>query len=299
MHHRSLVTGELVEQARLADVRLAHQRDAARSFPTGALTGRGRQLGEKLVEQVAGAAAVSGRYRVGLAESEGPQGCGFGLDAVVVDLVRHEQHRCLGPAQHLRDGLVDAGGAHGGVDDDEDRVGGAHRDLRLAGHGLLHALRVGLPSAGVLHHESAAVPRRLVRDAVAGDARDVLDDRFASADDAVDQGGLADVRSADHGDGRDRDELLEVATLGELDVPVAFFRPGAVAVEPGVIGAQVVAHSFAPVCSATTASSAAITSSMFMSLVSTTTASSAARSGDTARVESRWSRRCTAARTAS
>ena len=41
-------------------------------------------------------------------------------------------------------------------------------------------------------------------DAVARDAGDVLDDRLAAADDAVDQRGLADVRAADDGEHRHR-----------------------------------------------------------------------------------------------
>src|ERR1700754_1777608 len=50
----------------------------------------------------------------------------------------------------------------------------------------------------------AAVPLGVVRDAVAGDAGDGLDDGLAAADDAVDQGRLAYVRPADHGNHRDR-----------------------------------------------------------------------------------------------
>ena len=56
------------------------------------------------------------------------------VSPLVVDLVRGEHHRPLGAAQHPGDGLVGPGGAHGGVDDDQHRVGGSHRELGLRGH---------------------------------------------------------------------------------------------------------------------------------------------------------------------
>src|SRR5690606_25051414 len=90
---------------------------------------------------------------------------------------------------------------HRAVAHQHDEVGRAHGDLGLLRDGAVHSLGVLLPATGVLHHEGAAVPQRLVGDPVARDARDVLDDGLPAADDAVHQGGLPDVGSADDRDG--------------------------------------------------------------------------------------------------
>ena len=65
-------------------------------------------------------------------------------------------------------------------------------------------------------------PLRVVGDPVAGHARHVLDHRLAAAEDAVDQGRLADVRPADDGQNRqvDKQLVLGVGGVGELG-PVA------------------------------------------------------------------------------
>ena len=69
-------------------------------------------------------------------------------------------------------------------------------DLDLLGQ----PARVGVPAAGVDDGEGATVPVGVVGHAVAGHAGDVLDDRLTTADDAVDQRGLAHVGSSDDRD---------------------------------------------------------------------------------------------------
>jgi len=64
---------------------------------------------------------------------------------------------------------------------------------------LLQALRVGFPSAGVLHHEASTGPQRVVRHPVAGNPGQVLDHRFTTPQDPVHQRRFADVRPAHHG----------------------------------------------------------------------------------------------------
>ena len=110
--------------------------------------------------------------------------------------------------------------------------------------------------------------------------------RFTSVD-------LPTFGPSDDGDHRRRRRGL-LDRLGDVfgaELPVAF-------VDPGAVARSVIVVAPGPLLS-TSSSRCAITSDSVMSLVSTTIASSAARSGDTARVESRWSRRCTSASTAS
>jgi hypothetical protein len=57
-----------------------------------------------------------------------------------------------------------------------------------------------LQAGGVDQDEVVAVPIRVAVKAIARGARKIFDDRAALADQAVEQGRLADVRTADNGD---------------------------------------------------------------------------------------------------
>ena len=130
-----------------------------------------RQGGQDRVEHVAGAAAVQRRDRVRLAEAEVPEAVGLRLGALVVDLVRRQDHRAAALAQHLDDRLVGVGDADGRVDHEQHRVGQRDRDLGLGGDPLGQTLGVRVPAAGVDDREGAAVPVRVVGDPVPGHAR--------------------------------------------------------------------------------------------------------------------------------
>ena len=139
------------------------------------------------------------RDRVRLAETEIPQAGGLSLGALVIDLVGGQHDGLLGGAKDLDDLLVDIGDADGGIDDEQHGVGDLDRDLGLSRDALGETAGVGIPAAGVDDGERTTVPDRVVVDAVAGDSGHVFDDGFAAADDAVDERGLADVGSTDHG----------------------------------------------------------------------------------------------------
>ena len=99
------------------------------------------------------------------------------------------------------------GGADHGIHDEQHGVGEIDRDLGLRGDGGVDALRIGLPAAGVDDRELAVLPLGLVVHPVAGDAGGVLHDGLATADDAVDERGLADVRAADDREHRQRRQV--------------------------------------------------------------------------------------------
>ena len=87
VHDGPLVTGQLVEQAGLSDVRLSDESNTTRAAAGDTFTRGFRQLLENLVEQVAGTAAVGRTHGVRLTEAQGPQCCNLGLGASVVHLV--------------------------------------------------------------------------------------------------------------------------------------------------------------------------------------------------------------------
>ena len=195
--------GHLVQQARLADVRLADDRHPPRSAldRVAVLPGSLRQRRQDGVQQVTAAPAVQGRHRVRLAEPEVPHRGRLGLGALVVDLVGGQHHRLLAAPQHLDHRLVDVLGADGGVDHEEHGVGGGDGQLGLLGDLGGHALARRAPSRRCRPRTNcAAVPVRVVGHPVPGHPGHVLDDGLAAADDPVDQGRLADVGTADDGD---------------------------------------------------------------------------------------------------
>ena len=156
--------------------------------------------GDELVEHVAGAAAVEGADRVGLAQAEGQELPRLVLAAVVVGLVGHEEHGLAGPAQPLGDGGVLLGDPDGGVDEEQHGVGAPHALLHLAAHLGLEVGAARHPAAGVDEQEGHAQPLGLDLLAVPGDAGAVLHDGDLLAEDAVHERALADVGAADDGD---------------------------------------------------------------------------------------------------
>jgi hypothetical protein len=141
---------------------------------------------------------------VRFAEAEGPQRGGVGLPHGAVDLVRG-QHDGLGcPAQDAHHALVRIRHAHRRVDDEDHHVGRGRRDLGLGADPRRDAFRLRVPPPGVDEGEPASRPARVVRDAVSGDAGDVLDDGLTAAEDAVHQRRLADVGPSDDRDDRQR-----------------------------------------------------------------------------------------------
>ena len=102
-----------------------------------------------------------------------------------------------------------------------DGVRDVDRDLRLGADALGQPPGVRVPAAGVDHGEGAAVPDGVVGDPVAGDAGLVLDHGLPAADDPVDQGRLAHVGAADHG--QDRDYLRRFGGDGVVGAHALFF----------------------------------------------------------------------------
>ena len=130
-----LLPGELVQQARLADVGAAEQ-----GHPPGAavrgdgLGRRGWQCVEDHVEEVTAPPAVQRAHRNRLAEPERPERCSRRLTRGIVDLVGGQDDRLAGPAQHGGDGLVGVGDADDGISDEQHCVRCVYREPCLSGH---------------------------------------------------------------------------------------------------------------------------------------------------------------------
>ncbi len=144
---------------------------------------------------------MRGRNGDRLAEAEAMK---LGLRHVVVEafgLVGDDQHRLAAAAQQVSDVQVLRRATLAGIDDEENAVGFLDRLQRLLGHQPLDAADDGLDeAAGVDHDARAALVAGIAVFAVAGQARDVGDERVARARQRVEERRLADVRTPDQGD---------------------------------------------------------------------------------------------------
>ena len=192
-----------------------------------------RQRVEDRVQQVAAAPPVQRADRLGLAQAERPQGRSGRFRDGVVHLVCRNDNRLPGPPEHGGDGVVGVGDPDHGVEHEQHRVGGLHGHPGLRGDlfrqlaALLALLgaRERLPAAGVHHRERAAPPGGVVGDPVPGHPGHVLDHGLPAAQDAVDQGGLADVGPADDRQHRDTDVGPAVAAVRGIAAPRPSSRP--------------------------------------------------------------------------
>ena len=161
----------------------------------------GKRLAERL-EQIDQPLAVLGRDADRIAETEL---IGFhhpGAAAFALGLVGHHDHGLAGAAHQIGEGAVLRHRAGLGVEHEEHRVGLLDGHLGLRQHAAGEALGAGiLEAGGVDDGEVQIAEAGLPLPPVAGDARPVVDQRHAPADQPVEQRGLADVRPPDDGDG--------------------------------------------------------------------------------------------------
>ena len=159
-----------------------------------------RQAPDHRVEQIGHSPTVGGADGVRLFPAEGVELRGFEFALVVVGLVGGNQHRRLGRAQQV--GGLDVRGRQAGdrVDHQDDQIGLVDCQSRLLLDLLLDGVAgMDLQAAGVDDDEAPAVPLGVAVHAVACGACAILDDGGAVADDSVEKGALADVRTADNG----------------------------------------------------------------------------------------------------
>ena len=156
-----------------------------------------RQELDDLVEQVARSAAVGRGDAPDLAEAQTVELVGIVHLFAGIDLVDAQDDRLLAAAQQVGDLGVVVGDAGGGFDHEEDHVGLVDGDDHLLADLFFEGVvRTGGPAAGVDDRELGAAPVAFAVMAVAGDARGLIDNGLAHADQPVEEGGLAHVRAS-------------------------------------------------------------------------------------------------------
>ena len=207
-HDRPVLATDGIEQAGFAHIGPADDRQLDRRLAL--LLRGGRQEADHAVEQVAGAGAMDGRDRVGLAQPQAPKFRRH-REALVggFTLIHRQQHRHPLAPKPFGDRLVCRHQPLLAIHDH-------HRHGRFSQGevGLLADLRqkfavvVEHQTAGVDHPERAVGPEAFLVGTVAGDTWLVVHNRLAALAEAVDQGGLAHVRAPNNGDHRQRHGLI-------------------------------------------------------------------------------------------
>ncbi len=161
------------------------------------------------LEHLVDAAAVGGGDRDRIPQGQRAElgASEVGIDGV--DLVGHQEAALVPLAQVLGDHLVGGGQAGAGIDQEQHGIGLLDGLQRLLGHFRIDALFVAGDAAGIDDDEFLALPLGLAVLAVAGQARVLRHDGVAGAGQAVEQGGLADVRATHQGNNGNHAALHE------------------------------------------------------------------------------------------
>ncbi len=160
------------------------------------------EVAQRHFEHLGDAATVRAGNRQRLAKAHRGE---FGPGDVrvdVVDLVHHQVTALVALAQVLANHLVARGQPGTGVDQEQHDISFLDGQQRLLGHLLVDALLVAGNAAGVDQNVAAPFPLGFAVLTIAGQARQVTDDRVAGAGQAVEQGRLAHVGAAHQGDYR-------------------------------------------------------------------------------------------------
>ena len=190
---------------------------------------------QQRLEQIAHALAVFGRHADRLAQPQRERLVQSRIALTPLDLVGDEYHRHLGGPQPARDFLIERGHPGARVDDEQRHRGADQRGLGLRAHppGQAGGIVV-FPACGIDDREVEPEEVRLAHSAITGDARLIVDQRQALADEAVPQRRLADVGTADddylgqrlrgHGPGRGGDGRAWQAKRPMVSAPFTVIR---------------------------------------------------------------------------
>ena len=150
---------------------------------------------------LADAERVLRRDRQRLAEAERIGLVDARLGRAALAFIGGEDHRLAGAAHQLGENLVCRHHAGPRVDQEQHQIGLGDRRLRLLAHARGKPLIPGLEPRGIDEGDGARPKLGLGLAPVARQTGLVVDQRQLLADQPVEQGGLADIRPSDDGDG--------------------------------------------------------------------------------------------------
>ena len=199
-HYRALTSNELVEEARLADVRPTDDRDGYLALDIGAtriLWQRFESLNDD-VKEVARTDAVLRAHRVESIKPKDGELLSGAIAFNVVRLIRNQDDRLTAAAQQLRNLRVARVRTGGCINEEKDQVGGINRDARLILHSNLNRIaNRGLHAPRINHAEAHPIPLNDADQSIAGRASAIFNDRTSFTNKSIEQGALSDIRATD------------------------------------------------------------------------------------------------------
>ena len=158
-----------------------------------------RQGFHYLVQEVAGAGAVGGRYGPHLTEAKGVEIKGIVHLFAGVHLVHAQDHRFFAPAEEIGYLCVVVRDAGGGFAHEQHYIGLLDGDAHLTADGVLKdVVAIGGVTARVHHGEFAAAPFTFAIMPVAGYPGGFVHNGLTHAHQTVEQRGFSYVRSPDY-----------------------------------------------------------------------------------------------------
>lgn len=198
-HQRTLGPCQAVQQAGLAHVGLPHDGEADLVLVPGLFRLLRQQAG-KQVQQVLQVALVEGADPHHVLEPQGEGVRDVHLVLEVVHLVDGDHDGLSAAAQQVRHALVGRGDPHVPVDDHQENVALRYGLVDMGLDSRAEGAFLAEDAPRVHDVKGFAAPLRRTVDAVPGNAGRVVDDGLPASDQAVEQGGLADVGTAYDGD---------------------------------------------------------------------------------------------------
>ena len=192
----ALLPQECIDERGFADVRTADDGDADLIRLFLFLCSFGKERHES-IEQIAKVHGVRSRNRHRIAKAEVIELVDVRLLLGGIDLVHGQEHGFLRRAQHLADFLISKRQARTAVDEKEDDIRLLHGDLRLLAHRAQDDIaRIEFDASRIDHREFLTEPFGIKVDAVARDARQIIDDGHALPAQFIEERGLAHVRTS-------------------------------------------------------------------------------------------------------
>jgi len=151
--------------------------------------------------QLANAESVLGGDRQRLAKTERIGLVDPGLGRATLAFIRRQNDRLARAAHEIGEDLVGAHHPRPRVDQEHHEIGLGDGGFRLLAHARREPLIPGLVACGIDEGDGAGSERCFCLAPVARQTRLIVDERQPLAGQPVEQGGLADIRPSDDGDG--------------------------------------------------------------------------------------------------
>ena len=196
----TLLTKDLIDQRRLARVRLAndgHLNGVILFFLFFLL----REVLDTGIQQIAGSVTMNSRNSNGIAQSQIVELIKIRVhSAGLIHLVNCQHNGLAATQQHVGNLLIRSGQAGLNICKKDNHSGRVNRDLCLITHKSQNlVIGTGLNAAGINQSKLAATPLTFAVNTVAGDARGIFHDGKPSANQLIEQHGLAHIRTAHDG----------------------------------------------------------------------------------------------------